>query len=213
MQSAAENSKTWNDLVDWYDQTFMNDTRYKNCYDFFLQLLGTGSVSVLELGCGPGNIAKYMLEVNNILNWTGIDYAPAMVLRAQQNCPNAEFIHLDAREIKTWRRKFDALMLGFCLPYFSPAELCDYLPAWIQRLNADGVVYLSFVEGDPANSGTQVNRIGQAIDFYYYSVETMKQALMDCGVSIIYEEQVPYPRPENKIEYHSILIGKKKVNR
>jgi SAM-dependent methyltransferase len=213
MQSTTQNSKTWNDLVDWYDQTFVNDLRFKSCYDFFLKMLGASSVSVLEVGCGEGSIAKYMLACNNEIKWTGINYTPAMVASAKLNYIDVEFITLDARELKTWRRKFDALMLGFGLPNFSPAELCDYLPAWMHRVNADGAVYLSFVEGDPANSGTHVDSKGNAIDFYYYSVNTIKQALKDCGVTIIYEEQMPYPNAENKFEFHTVLIGKKAISK
>lgn len=208
MQSPAENSKTWNKLVDWYDQTFMHDLRYKSCYDRFLELLSVQNSSVLEIGCGPGNIADYMLSLRADLKWTGIDYAPAMVKRAAKNCPQAEFMVLDARELKTWRRKFDALMLGFCIPYFSPAELCDYLPAWLKRVNANGLVYLSFVEGDPSLSGTKVSSSGLACDFYYYRSETIEQALADCGAKIEYIEKILYPKSNNQIETHIIIIAR-----
>lgn len=208
MQSAAENSKTWNKLVDWYDQTFMHDTRYQHCYDRFLELLGASESSVLEIGCGPGNIAKYMLDSNSNLKWTGIDYAPAMVERATENCPQAQFSVLDGREVKAWRNKFDALMLGFCLPYFSPAELCDVLPAWLKRVNAGGLVYLSFVEGDPARSGTHVNGNGDAIDFYYYTSETIEQALKDCSATVVFSDKIIYPKAENKTEVHSIMLAR-----
>lgn len=211
MENNQRNKATWNKLADWYQSTFLNDLRYKICYDTFIEMLSDEQNTVLEIGCGPGNIAVYVGAHREQVNWTGIDYAPAMIEKAKSNFPKGDFKVADAADVQHWKTKFDALVLGFCVPYFSPESLCNLLPAWMKRLNDNGIVYLSFIEDDPKLSGTYTNSYGDTVDIYYYEEKTIREALETCGVGIANAFLIEYPRGESKIEKHRILIGRKEI--
>jgi tRNA G46 methylase TrmB len=56
--------------------TFMNLDLYNDSYDAFCSLLSQEKPPILEIGCGPGNITKYLLSKIPSAHWLGIDIAP-----------------------------------------------------------------------------------------------------------------------------------------
>jgi ubiquinone/menaquinone biosynthesis C-methylase UbiE len=53
--------KTWDKLAEKYQDVFMDLSLYDDSYDAFCALLQKKDATILELGCGPGNITKYLL--------------------------------------------------------------------------------------------------------------------------------------------------------
>lgn len=51
---------------------------------------------ILDIGCGPGNSTAELLKRFPNAQITGIDYSGAMIERAKNECPGAEFIVCDA---------------------------------------------------------------------------------------------------------------------
>ena len=73
--------------------------------------------TILEIGCGPGNITKYLLSKRPDFNIFGIDIAPNMIELSKINNPKANFAVMDSRNISTIETKYDAMVCGFCLLY------------------------------------------------------------------------------------------------
>ena len=57
-----ETCETWDKVAVLYQEKFMHLDLYNETYDFLCNTLPNGHSSILEIGCGPGNITKYLLS-------------------------------------------------------------------------------------------------------------------------------------------------------
>jgi len=89
----------------WYDEIMTGDsyrTHYtESCYYFMWsvitdRILRDGARSVLEIGCGPGQLAQ-LLDDQGILHYTGLDFSPKTVDLARRRVPKLRFVVGDAR--------------------------------------------------------------------------------------------------------------------
>lgn len=209
MDKYQETFETWNKIANLYEDKFMNLNLYDETYDFFCNTLTQEQINIFEIGCGPGNITKYLLSKNANLKITGIDIAPKMIELAKVNNPSANFEVMDTRELSTLNQKFDAIMCGFCLPYLSEEDCSKLINDSGKILLNDGILYLSFVQGKPSESGFISGSNGDRTYFYYHTLENIINQLLIHHFDVIKLFNVNYPKAEN-IEIHTIIIAKKK---
>lgn len=181
---------------------------YNNSYDFFCDAITRSNAKLLEIGCGPGNITKYLLNKKSDFDIKGIDIAQNMIELAKKNNPTANFSVMDTREINTLATKFDGIIAGFCLPYLSQTECEDLIYNSYELLNNNGVMYLSFVEGDVNDSGFKKGNAGR-VYFYYHNLDDLKAQLIKINFQEIEIFNVAYKRSETESEIHTIIVGKK----
>ena len=155
MSRYQNNIQTWNTLADAYQQKFMDLDLYNDTYNRFLELLPKPDARIFEIGCGPGNITRYLLAQNPALQITATDVAPAMLQLAKNNAPEANFMLLDARETSTVKEQFDGIVCGFCLPYLAKEDCRKLIADCARLLPAEGIFYLSTLEGNYQRSGYQ----------------------------------------------------------
>ncbi len=210
MDQYKETFNTWNKIAELYQDKFMKLDLYNDTYDFFCDAIVKPNAKLLEIGCGPGNITKYLLNKNANFDILGIDIAPNMVELAKKNNPAANFIVMDTREINTLSNKFDGIIAGFCLPYLSQTECEDLILNSYELLNDNGVIYMSFVEGNDKDSGFKVGNAGR-VYFYYHNLYALKEQLIKAKFQEIETFKVAYKRSETESEMHTILIAKKIV--
>jgi cyclopropane fatty-acyl-phospholipid synthase-like methyltransferase len=75
--------------------------REKPYLEHFIALAIPGA-HILDLGCGPGIMTRYLLDRG--VRVTGVDSSLEMLRRAQVTCPEAEFIAGDMLTLKLTRR-------------------------------------------------------------------------------------------------------------
>ncbi len=205
-----ETLKTWNKVASLYEAKFMNMDLYNESYDFICSNLNKPNSKILEIGCGPGNITKYLLSKRPDFDVLGIDFAPKMIALAKKNNPKASFATMDARQINHLKTKFDGIVCGFCLPYLSQADSLKFIADCSHLLHDAGLIYISFVEGDPGKSDFQTSSSGERSYFYYYNLEDLKSTLVKNKFHYLQTLKVAYKISENELELHTILIAKKK---
>lgn len=208
MDQYKETFNTWNKIAELYQDKFMKLDLYNNTYDFFCDAIVKPNAKLLEIGCGPGNITKYLLNKNADFDILGIDIAPNMVELAKKNNPAADFVVMDTREMNTLTSKFDGIIAGFCLPYLSQTECDDLIYNSCELLNNNGVIYFSFVEGNAKDSGFKEGNAGR-VYFYYHNLNALKEQLIKSKFQEIETFKVAYKRSETESEMHTILIAKK----
>ncbi len=162
---------TWDKLADAYQEKFMHLDLYNDTYDLFCKLVEKQNAKVLEIGCGPGNITKYILGKRPDLIIEGMDMAPNMLKLAKENNPTATFKVMDCRNIDTLTEKYDAILCGFCLPYLSKEDCEKFIKDCAYLLNAKGILYFSAIEGDYRKSAYETSSNGEHSMFVYYHQE------------------------------------------
>lgn len=188
----------------------MNMDLYNETYDFICQQIKKENAKILEIGCGPGNITKYLLTKRPDFKIFGTDIAPNMIELAKKNNPTANFAVMDAREINKLEEKYDAVINGFCLPYFSESESEQFVINASLLLNTGGIIYISFVEGNPASSSFKTNGDGDRVYFQYHELEILQATLIGNNFHQIKIFKVEYSKSVNETDIHTILIAKKK---
>ena len=210
MDRYKETFDTWNKVASLYQEKFMDLDCYNDTYDFICDSIHKGQAKILEIGCGPGNITKYLLTKRPDFDIFGIDIAPNMIEFAKRNNPNAHFAIMDSREIGRLTTKYDGIVGGFCLPYLSETDSLKLIADSYNLLNENGLIYLSFVEGDSIRSGFKTGSSGDRSYFYYHNLDNLKTLLIDNGFDEIKIFKVDYKRSETEIELHTIITAKKK---
>lgn len=211
MDRYEETYGTWNKVASQYQDKFMTLELYNSSYDVLCNSIKTDKGKILDIGCGPGNITKYLLSKRPDFRIYGIDIAPYMIALAKENNPTAKFEVLDSRKIKGIRQKFNAIVCGFCVPYMSPADCENLFKDAYDLLSENGLFYLSFVEGDPENSGFQKSK-GDRVYFYYHSLEEIKEMFPVYGFKVIKVLEFQYKKHETEKENHVVLIGRKEIH-
>jgi predicted TPR repeat methyltransferase len=209
MDKFKETLDTWNKLAPIYQDKFMDVNLYDETYDYICKSVTKPNAKLLEIGCGPGNITKYLLSKRSDFEIFGIDIAPNMIELAQKNNPKAKFAVMDSRQIKELDKKYDGIIGGFCLPYLSPLEGIELISEAYKLLNENGLLYLSFVEGNEDKSGFKAG-IGGRVYFHYHSLENLKYHLINSNFDSIETFKVNFHRSETNFEFHTILTAKKK---
>jgi 2-polyprenyl-3-methyl-5-hydroxy-6-metoxy-1,4-benzoquinol methylase len=210
MDKYEETFETWNKVASLYQDKFMDVDLYNETYDFMCSSITKARAKILEIGCGPGNITKYLLSARPDFDIFGVDIAPTMIKLAKKNNPTARFDIMDIRQIDEINAKYDGIISGFCLPYLSQADSQKLIKDCYNLLNEQGLIYISFVEGNPNKSGFKTGSSGDRTFFYYHSLDDLIQQLSKNNFDLLKIFTVDFKRNETEFETHTILVAKKK---
>lgn len=193
---------TFNKLADKYQAKYMDFDFYFDTYDTFCELVTNNSAKIFEIGCGPGNISKYLLTKRPDYQLFGIDLAPRMVELASINNPSGVFEVMDSRNIKEVDQKFDAVICGFCTPYLSKSDVEELIINARRVLNKGGVLYLSSMEDHDSRSGFQTSSSGDKVYIHYHQFEHFKLQLElnDFKILTVQRKQFPIESGEPTID-------------
>lgn len=209
MDRDKETLETWNNIAALYQEKFMDMDIYNKSYDYICESIQKPKANLLDVGCGPGNITKYLLEKRPDFKILGIDNAPKMIALARANNPNATFSIMDCRNIGDLGEKYDGIIVGFCLPYLAPNEANNFLEQSYKMLNEKGLIYLSFVEGHPQDAEYKVGKGGR-VYFNYYELRQLTEFLSNIGFGSIKPIHIKYKKSSVEYDNHTILTAIKK---
>src|SRR5690606_23000251 len=101
--------------------------------------------------------------------------------------------------------KFDGIICGFCIPYLTDSETKKLISDSYNLLNEKGILYISFVEGNPKDSEFKKGTHGNRVYFNYYDLTSLKTDLEEANFQILKTFRVDYT--EN--EFHTIVVAQK----
>lgn len=210
MDRNSETVSSFNKHATAYNERYGNLDLYNDTYELFSSLFPARNSTVLDVGCGPGIITKYLLQRRPDLKVMGVDLAPNMIELAKQNNPTAEFLVMDCREISKLYNKFDAIICGFTIPYLSKDETAQLISDCAERLNPGGLFYFSLIDGKYEDSDYQYasNQQDRAFVYYYNSVKIMSMLAKD-NLKIVQVEDFVWENNRGVNETHLVFIVKK----
>ncbi|WP_285162611.1 class I SAM-dependent DNA methyltransferase [Shewanella goraebulensis] len=208
MEKVQETVATFNKMAEKYQDKYMDCNLYSHSLDklceyiYQLQLNDVTSnkacneISVLEVGCGPGNVSCYLSNWRNPdkellpIKIYGFDLAPNMVRLANANNPQHHYDVLDMQEILTLKAQFDrdlfnVAVCAFSIPYLNQQALKRFIEDMPQLLAKKSILFISFMAGDYKKSMAQESASGDRVHMYYYEAKDLARLLTDNGFEVI----------------------------
>ena len=141
-------STLYTSLASIYEAMYQSFIDYQEEYAFYSQLLlQYKKQSVLEIGCGSGNLARSFIENN--FHYTGLDLSDDMLAIAKKNNPSASFMQGYMQNFSL-KAKVDACIItGRTISYLvSNKDVLDTFHTIHQHLNPSGIICFDFIDAN-----------------------------------------------------------------
>lgn len=206
MNMTRKTIQSYNRCANTFVQEHMDLGVFKRFIQEFSDLLKVGA-SILDLGCGPGNIGKFLMNQKKRYKLLGVDLSPEMLRLAKQHVPDGKFILADLRDLRL-QEKFDAVIVSFCIIHLDTDHAKDLLRKAFDLLNAGGYLYLSFMSG--GKPGLEKATFSQdELYFNYFMPKQIPEYLERLGYRIISKYRHDYQKANNQVIQDIILIAQK----
>lgn len=204
---------TYEQALRAFQDKYMEMDLYFDAFDKFCSLVSEKKLNVLEIGCGPGNLAKYLLQKRHNCSFLGIDPNHAMIELARINNPDADFSVMTDKEFTGMKGNFDVIITGFYLPLLSKKGVVNVVAKVADLLKQGGLFYLSTIEGESHETGFEVNNSPNSlpVHIYYHEKEFIMQCLKIEGFDVVDIVRKRYPDPENMYFTDMIYFARKKL--
>lgn len=126
-------------VAEAYGEQFSNELTRKPFDRMLLDSFGTACPrpgQVLDVGCGPGHIARYLTERG--VNAAGIDLSPAMVELARRLNPQLEFTTGDMRTLRRATSSVSGIAAFYSIIHIPRAEVPLVLDEFRRVLVSNG---------------------------------------------------------------------------
>jgi ubiquinone/menaquinone biosynthesis C-methylase UbiE len=172
----------------------------------FSNYLKEGS-TILDIGCGPGNIAKFLVNQDKGYKILGVDLSLEMLKLARQNVPTEEFVMGDIRHLQL-ELKFDAAIASFCIIHLDDDEVMELFKRTYNLLNEQAFLYLSFMNGGVPGFD-KANFSDEEMYFNYFSPAEIEKTLENLGYTLISRHFHEYRAIGDQVIQDIIIIVRK----
>ena len=201
----------FNKYASSYQEQYMSVDLYKASLDEFCKNIQKKDASILDVGCGPGNVTQYLIKQRPDFNISGVDIAPNMISLAKKNNPLTNFKVMDALDIKQLNKKYNGIVCAFLFPYLSKEKAIELIRSAVKLLKKDGLLYISTMEDLNTNSkfqGASQDKNDQLF-INYHEMGYLTDTLKEHGLDIILSTQQEFHQKDGTITTDLILIAKK----
>ena len=187
-----------------YAQKFINEQDTKPMDQVMLRRFADkvrGKGVVCDIGCGPGQIAAWLVDHCALRDVVGIDLSPGFITEARRLHPAIDFrvgdmLHLEAAD-DSWA----GVTAFYCLIHIPHSQIVDALKEIKRVLKPGGVMLLTFHIGSETLHVDKFFEQEVSMDFIQFQPDEMKAYLRDAGYDHI-ETTVREPY-DPEIEYQS----------
>ncbi len=141
-------TKLYSELAQVYHEMYKSIFDYEKEFNFYHGLLRKyDRRSILEIGCGTGNLAPYFLKAG--YEYSGLDLYDEMLQIARQNHPEARFVQGDMRDLHL-PQTFDSVIItgrSFCYMTTNKDVMCA-LQSIYRTLKEKGILIFDSFKAD-----------------------------------------------------------------
>ncbi len=197
----------YNKNAERYVKKFMDFTDYNEKIDRFSKYINKGD-KILDLGCGPGNVAKQLWNSVGPFEYIGVDLSEEMLNIARKTFEWGTFFCTDLKDIDFENSAFDIIVMSFCIVHLDNDEMSKLISKVSKYLRPSGKLYISFMSGK--KEGFESTSFSEEkIFFNYYSVESIRQELSRNDFKVIDEIQADYIESDDSITTDNFLFAEK----
>lgn len=173
---------SYDQVAEEYAARFFDELNHKPLdralLDYFAdQVRGNGLVA--DLGCGPGQIARYLHDRG--LSALGIDLSPEMVKLAQQLSPDISFKQGSMLALDVADGAWVGITAFYSVIHLTPEELPQAMREFHRALQPGGLALLAFHLGEQTIHLDEWWEKSVDLDFHFYPFATIEHALEEAG--------------------------------
>jgi ubiquinone/menaquinone biosynthesis C-methylase UbiE len=191
--------RSYDSVAEDYARNFCDELDHKpfDCkmLDWLIEKAGTGG-SFCDLGCGPGQIARYLHDRK--VDACGIDLSDEMVRQAQRLNPNILFRQGNMSSLDNVPDdSFAGIAAFYSIIHIPRHQLVQTLRQLRRVLRSSGVLLLTFHIGKEVVRRDEWWDKSVCLDFYFFETGEMKAFLREAN--FVLEEVIerdPYPEVE-----------------
>lgn len=176
VESYNNNSKYYADKFDSYSVRTTD-------IDRAIRLNESGENRVLELGCGNGKDAQYIISSLRNNNFLGIDASAGLISLARKKVPRGTFIVDDIRNIDFSPETFGIIFSFAFLLHLKHEEVADLIYKSYKWLKIGGILYVSTKYGEYRE--IEIENLGDKKYYYAYTPKNIIK-MMGAGFEVIY---------------------------
>jgi len=173
----------FNEHAQSYAVRFADQSLYFEAFNYFVHVLPE-IVTVVDLGSGPGNVAKELLaRTRKIKTYVAIDLATDMLQLAAKIDPRVQPVCANVLDTTHYKNllKHAGIVASFCAPYWKDEELNN----WIQEISlysdSNTVLYFSTMSDEIEKPGLKTTSHGQQLWMNFYSVKNLQALFAQHG--------------------------------
>ena len=146
LEKTNKMNELYQSLANVYHEIYQILFDYDEEFAFYDKHLKQNNIqSILEIGCGTGNLAKRLVEAKYA--YLGIDLFQEMLDIATENAPNAKFMQADVQKFSTAKQFDCALITGRTISYLIDNQgLINALGAINKALKPNGLLMFDAID-------------------------------------------------------------------
>ena len=178
---------------DSYDSEFLQRFTYRPLHDAVLsELAETNPATVLDLGCGTGQLLTRLTEGFPDADVTGLDYSPAMLSKAAERATSS-LLQGDAGALPFAPASFDVITCTESFHWYANQQ--STLHQLAQLLRPDGVLVVGSIAAFGSIDRVGVERLSRRLDHPIKALtgDELSDLMTNAGLDVITQRRVPRP--------------------
>lgn len=198
-QERAALQRSYDVVADQYATRIYDELRHKPLDRELLDRLvaRAGSLGpICDLGCGPGQIARYLREQGAEV--CGVDLSPAMVATARRLSPEIAFAQGDMLALSAPDAAWGGIAAFYSLVNTPRLDLPQAISEMHRTLRPGGWLLTAFHIGDETVHLDEWWGQAVALDFFSFRTHEIANLLTTAGLELVESiEREPYPEVEH----------------
>lgn len=197
---------TYNQIADLYTDRYFDISSDLSLVDRFLNQL-PAKAKILDLGCGPGNFAQYL--VSKGFEVIGIDISSKMLNIAKSHLPQISFHQGDFRSIPYADQSFDAIFSAYSLIHIPQTDVVQVIGEMRRVLKGEGTVLVLVQSGNHDHFIQEPLKPELQNFVNFFQLEQLAQDFQEQGFQIKEHIEIPIDDPDNLTDSILFLIAQK----
>lgn len=199
MKKNTQNTQTsYDQVATEYAEKFKDEMDYKpfdrDCLDRLAREVGSLG-SICDLGCGPGQIARYLHRQG--IDTLGVDLSPRMVAEAQRLNPEIHFHQGDMLSLPDADNSWGGIAAFYCIIHIPREQIVDALREMKRVLKPEGVLLVTFHIGEEIKHLDEWWEKPVNLDFAFFRPEEMESWLKEADYEL---EDILIREPNPEVE-------------
>lgn len=195
-----------------YADRFFGLRDYDGHLDRLLALMPIGG-RLLDVACGPGGAASYLLARRPDLTLVGVDRAPQMLAEAHNRVPAGRFEQRDCRDLAGLGEPFDGALQLFLLSYLDDAAAAASLAALHDVLDAGAPLLLATISARVDEQRLVASSSGDELRMHFRTPSTIHALLAAAGFARDWSEAIASPAGATHATEDRILLARRSGRR